>query len=95
MIGGDVITYADKDIPEHAGLVFGVTKGASSTGEMAHVQIHGMMTEPSWNWTPGPVFLGNNGMLTQDLPTTGFTLQVGSATSPQTLFINIQTPVEN
>jgi hypothetical protein len=67
-----------------------VTTGAVDAGEQGEAVILGPITEPSWSWTPGPVYLGVDGMLTQVPPTAPaavFLAQVGFATSATTLFV--------
>lgn len=85
------IGYADNDTPSHSVKVLGIIKDAANAGGTVMVQTFRSMTEPSWDWTPGqPIFLGNNGMLTQTVPATGFILELGVAISPQTIWIDIK-----
>ena len=89
------ITYADKDTPTHKSLVLGITRNAARTGDSVMVQSRRVMTEPSWNWTQGmPLFLANNGMMTQNVPQTGFVMELGVALTPQTMWINIGPAIE-
>lgn len=47
----------------------GISTGAASLGDTANLQRSGLMTEPSWTWTPdAPVFVGAAGVLTQTPP---------------------------
>jgi hypothetical protein len=53
------------------------------------------MTELSWTWTPGePIFLGNNGMLTQTPPSSGFAIELGTAISATSIWIVVGQSVE-
>jgi hypothetical protein len=89
------INYADKDTPAHEFLVIGIIANAVSVGDSTTVTPEGIMIEPSWTWTPGnPIFLGNNGMMTQSAPTSGFVLEIGVAISSQSIWIAIGQAVE-
>lgn len=89
--------YASADNPLHGDDVLGITLGAAVAGANANVQVAGEVTEPSWAWTPQePVFLGANGVLTQEPPTepdAAFVLIVGFATSPTGLMLRIEGPI--
>lgn len=85
--------YASNADQSHAGKVAGITTGAAVATDPVSVQTQGLMTEPSWSWTPGPVYLGADGALTQTPPTSGFLLIVGRAIDTTKLLIGIQTPV--
>lgn len=88
------VKYADKDVPEQASLIIGITTCAADEGAKIKVQTKGLLIEPSWNWQAGlPIFLGNNGMPTQDIPTTGFMLEVGVAVEPTSMYVFIRVPV--
>lgn len=73
--------------------VAGLTTGAANAGTGATIQPLGEMIEGSWNWIPGPVYLGLNGVLTQTPPLTGALIEVGVATTPTRLIIRIGEPV--
>lgn len=86
------LVYASNDNPAHIAVPLWITVGAASPGSAVDVLITGMMIEPSWSWTPGsPVYLGANGQLTQTPPAAPgavFLAQVGTATSPTSLFVD-------
>lgn len=82
--------YADKDFEEKILSVAGVTTGAALSGGNIQVISLGVISEPSWTWTyPAPVFIGNNGQLVQARPTTGFLVQIGSASSLDSILVKI------
>lgn len=87
--GTDHVDYASSDDPAHIGSAIGVTYGAAAAGTPIAVVTSGPIVEPTWSWTPGPVFLGINGALTQTAPTSGFVQTVGVATSPTRLIVEI------
>lgn len=91
----DTVSYASSDNASHANRVLGVTThAATATAEIA-IQLSDVMAEVSWSWEPNaPVFLSSDGMLTQDINSTGlFFLQVGTALSATKLLIDKQIPV--
>ena len=93
LLNGQAI-YADNTVLADANIVLGITLGAVTGGGMAQIQFNGLMTEPSWAWTPDmPVFCGTAGLLTQTPPVSGFSLIVGIAASPTQIFIGAKSPI--
>jgi hypothetical protein len=68
----------------------GVSIGAAAGGDTVTVQIAGELVEPSWSWTPGPIYLAPLGMLTQAPPVSGAIVIVGQATGPSAMRIGPQ-----
>lgn len=86
--------YADNTVLADANVVLGITRGAAAAGALAQIQFGGLMTEPSWAWTPDlPVFCAAAGALTQTPPITGFSLIVGIATRPTQILIGAKSPI--
>jgi hypothetical protein len=81
-------SYADKD-SDYIGQL-GFTMSAYDEGSSMQIFISGVVTEPSWSFTKGPVFLGSNGLITQSIPTTGTVILVGRAVSSTAMSINFQ-----
>ena len=96
-ISDNTVVYADATIHAHANLVFGLTLNAASESGSVDVAVTGEFTEPSWNWTLGaPIFLSQNGTLTQAVPTASvadFSLVVGFPITPTKMFVNIREPI--
>lgn len=86
-----LLDYLDAD---HINLALGVTLTAAPQGGALNVQRSGAMDDASWNWTPGLVWLGSNGALTQAPVVTGFRLNVGVAVSPTRLLLNLEYPID-
>lgn len=84
---------ADGTNAAHAGRCIGITTGAVVQGADATIQTVGTITEPSWTWNDGAVFVGANGVLTQSLSGLAFVQQIGVATSPTSIDINPQLPI--
>lgn len=92
------LIYADNTIPEHAHKVLGVIVDAGAKSDMLTVLNWQVASEPSWNWEPGrSLLLSTNGQITQDYSEIrnngGFTLIVGEAIAPQSIFFAPKTPV--
>lgn len=88
------LVYADKDMPGHFGKVAGITQSAVAAGDVVTFIGLGMLEEPSWNWNLSkPIFLGNNGVLTQVLTRTGFMQVVAFPVTPTSAFIRLQEPI--
>lgn len=93
LLAGEAI-YADHASIIDANVVLGITRGAAAAGAVAQIQFGGLMTEPSWSWTPDlPVFVGVAGVLTQTPPASGFSLIVGIATRPIQILIGAKLPI--
>jgi hypothetical protein len=86
----DVASSADVS---HAGLVLGITTGATVQGDLAHVRIAGEMIEPSFAFVPGPVYFNGIGVLTQTPPTSGFIQQVAVAVSATKRVVALGIPI--
>ena len=67
--------------------IAGVTTGAASEDATVTIMANGEMTEGSWSWSPGPVWLGTSGTLTQTPPSSGSVVRVGTALGATTLFV--------
>ena len=87
--------YASSFTENHYNKILGITTQASTTGANTTVQIMDVMEESSWNWTPDlPIFLGDNGLLTQNEDATGiFILQIGVALTATKIYIDKQFPL--
>lgn len=91
---GGLAMYAHADNLSAAEAAVGVTLSAAPLSGSLQVQRGGIITEASWSWTVGPVYLSGAGLLTQAAPSTGVLLQVGMALSSTQLDVRIGTPIE-
>lgn len=64
----DGLDYASSDEIEHATAPLWLTTSAWADGVPATVTTRGVIEEGSWAWSPGPLFLGLNGVLSPTIP---------------------------
>lgn len=89
-----VVRALDAGDADHIDLVCGLAiTGASDVADVT-VQRSGPVEDASWSWTPGRVWLGAGGALTQVAPAAGFDLVAGYAVSPTRLYLDFQEHVE-
>ena len=85
---------ADCVSPAHLGAVIGVVDRAWSPGDEAEVKAAVPLAHSGWSWTPGPVYLGSGGQLTQTLPLGALFCQVlGHAVSQTRVLFDLQPPI--
>lgn len=77
----------------HAGRVVGISLAAASAGASIAYVDDGAIDEPSWSFAPGPVWLGEQGQITQALPSAGFAQIVGTAVTPTRIVVSLQAPI--
>lgn len=89
-IDANQVVYADCATLINRINTLGLSLNAASPGGTVDVQRLGEVQHSGWAWTPGAVFLGQDGNLTQTVPSGAlFSLIVGFALDPTTLFIDI------
>jgi hypothetical protein len=95
--GNGKLAYADAANLAHLGRIIGITVVAVDADASCQVQNFDQLDEPSWNWdTSKPVYLGLNGVLTQQvpaLPGAKFSMVVGFPISSTSLFVNLREPI--
>lgn len=94
LVDNDRVDYASSDQTAHAEFILGLTAGAAAADAEIEVQTLGEIVESSWAWTPGPVFCGLNGVLTQTPPSSGFIRQIGVADAPDRIVIDLRPPIQ-
>lgn len=85
----NTVAHASASVLLQAQTVIGVSKGAAVSGDPVQVVQLGEIVDPSWSWSDGPVYLGENGLLTQTPPASGQHLQIGVATAPTNLYVKL------
>lgn len=89
-----LVRALDGSDEDHIDLLSGVTLTAAESGAPVNVQLAGPLDDSSWNWSPGRVFLGAGGALTQTPPTSGFDVLIGIAVAPTRIVLRLQDPIE-
>lgn len=92
--GAGLAGYADSGNPAHVGKLLGMTAGAAADGAPVTIIQVGEIVEPSWNWNPGPVYLGISGVPTQTRPSSGFLQEIGVATGATRLVMDLKMPIK-
>ncbi|WP_339521718.1 hypothetical protein [Pseudomonas sp. EA_35y_Pfl2_R111] len=88
------VHYLDYRDEDNIDLLLGLTLTAASSGEQVNIQRSGPIDDSGWSWTPGPVWLGAAGALTQTPPADGFDVLIGAAVSATRITLNLQQPIE-
>jgi hypothetical protein len=89
------IDYADATNLDHLGKVLGVIVRSVLTGEKVDVIRGGLLQFEGWDWdTSLPVYLAQDGLLTQTPSAVGFSQILGFAESPTGLFVNLREPIQ-
>lgn len=101
-VSGHRVVFADSGVAAYASCydrasaisAIGITARAETANMPVDVQTSGEMVEPSWNWQPGFVFLGDGGVLTQNLPSDALvSLIVARVIEPTRILIQVGRPV--
>lgn len=88
-INAGKVYLADKDNLTDRDKVIGITKTAAIINNLVDVYTTNTVTNTSWNWNPGVVYVDTGGAMTQTEPTSGFIVQVGVVVNATTIFIDI------
>lgn len=85
------VVYADKDTLTDQDKIIGLSvSSAGAAGEEVTYVSSGLVTDPSFSFSAGPIYLGNAGALTQTKPTSGLLVQVAIAIEADKLQFDIQ-----
>ncbi len=86
--------YATPDTLANS-VVIGISTTSATSGQNITIKTSGQITDASWNWTKGAIYLGANGALTQTAPTGGsIIVHVAKAITATTLIIDIDTIIQ-
>ena len=92
--GDGTVSYASNLNDSQINKVFGITLNAANDGENVNVLTFGLTEFNGWSWnTALPIFLGDNGLPTQTVPLSGFSLIVGFAETPTNIFVDLREPI--
>ncbi len=92
--GSGGVMYADASDYNECKGAFGISVTAATTGNNVKVRHSGKAHDALWSWSPGPIFLGANGVLQQTVTPGHNFLQVAVAIDETTINVEIQQPVE-
>lgn len=87
---GDTVVYADHGNPSDLGRPVWLTTAAAVQGSSAILAAYGLVTESSWAWSLGPIYVGANGLMVQTPPATGYSRQIGTAVDTDTIWLDPQ-----
>ena len=92
--GSGLAKYATPDTLANA-VVIGISTTSGNTGETITIKTSGQLSDGSWNWTKGTIYLGSNGVLTQTAPSGGsIVVHVAKAITATTIIIDIDTIIQ-
>lgn len=91
-IANGIAWLADSSDLAQIGQVSGISATAAIVGTSVDIQVGGEMTEPTWAFNPGRIWVGTNGLLTQTPPAVGFQQVIAQAISATHIIINIDSP---
>lgn len=82
----------DKDVLADAPRIAGVATTSALTGETFVVLLDGTLLQAG-TWTMGPLYVGDNGVLTSTPPAALYQLQIGTAVTTSEVLIRPQIPI--
>lgn len=91
--GSRVFVQDVTDIADMHGCV-GISRTFANELGVIEVISNGLLSDASWNFSQGAVFLGLNGSITQSVPSQAFDLRLGTAISATEIFIQLERPIK-
>lgn len=72
----------------------GLSVSNATQGNLVQIQLGLIVHNPSWNLSTGlPVYLGENGEITQTIPQDGLSVEIGTSLSASRLFLDVEEPI--
>lgn len=87
------LRYASHAVAADAHRLLGITRQAGAEDAEIEVLLYGRHHDASWDWTPGVVYLGADGQMTQDVPGSGFLVVVAEVLRPRELKVVMRGPI--
>lgn len=81
--------YCDGNNAAHVGSCVGISLNAAIINDPVNVQALGEVTEPSWSFTSGALFVQGGGQIGAT-PGLAFSQEIGRVVNATTLFLNVQ-----
>ena len=89
-VGSDDMLWLADPSTALANAPIGISVTAGLAGADVAVRSTGLVTETAWNWSPGAIYLGVAGLLTQTPPTSGSVVKMGIAAGPDRMRVGPQ-----
>lgn len=87
--GSTGVIYAGSNFLDR--IPIGLTLNAAGIGDPLVIKMYGEVSEPSWTWDVTlPVYMGEDGVLTQTPPDVGLLVVVGTPTATDKLLVSIE-----
>lgn len=88
--GMNKLRYASNDTAANANAV-GILTAAVTSGGTGNVRYAGLLSDTSWSWSQGAIYIGADGVLTQTAPSGGLIVrEVARAISTTQIIIDIE-----
>lgn len=87
------IAHLDPTVEAEVDALVGISISAGAAAAEIRVRARGTIDDPGWSWTPGLVFAGPDGTLTQTPPVSGWEIVVGYAPTATRLNLTFDEPV--
>lgn len=88
------VSHASNTNAAHLQKVLGISLNAASAGDPVSVLRAGAATMVGWNWNVSlPLYLAEDGLITQTPPSSGFSLIVGFAETPTSVIVRFREPI--
>jgi hypothetical protein len=91
--GSDKVALANSSDIATVGTVIGISTTAALDGDTVTIQVIGEIDEPTFNFTPGPVYFTATGALTQTVPSSGYVQQVAVALDTTKIAVQLGIPI--
>lgn len=91
---GAGVSHLDPSDDDSVAGMLGVSLTAGSAGAEIKIKTGGTIDDAGWSWSPGFVFAGPGGSLTQTPPASGWEIVVGHAPSATRLNLTFDEPVK-
>ena len=89
------VTHADKDLNSEEATVIGISITGNTDGNQVKYQIAGRLEDSSFTFPLNdPLYLSNNGNITNVVPTTGYQTRIGHSLGTGAIQIQIEEPIE-
>ena len=89
------VSPGDKDISFETSTIIGISITGSSGGTQIKYQIDGRLEDSSFNFPLNdPLYLGNNGDITNVVPVTGWRVRLGTSMGIGAIQIELEEPIE-